>query len=57
MIDAIELPENEPIEVAETIWSNDLYAETSTIEEHPSIPHAQPDVHLENSLNEQDWDV
>ena len=57
VIEALELPENESIEVAETIWSNDLYAETPIIEEHHSSPHAQPDAHLESSLNEQDWDV
>lgn len=57
VIDAIELPENESIEVAETIWSNDLYAETPITEEHHASHNAQTDVHLENTLNEQDWDV
>lgn len=57
VIETVETPENEPVETVEAIWSNDLYAEIPVVEEHHTIPEPQPDAHLENLLDEQDWNV
>jgi hypothetical protein len=56
-MEVAEVPENEPVETVETIWSNDLYAEIPVLEEQSPLPQPTPDPHLENLLDEQDWNV
>ena len=55
VIEAVELPENEPIETVEEIWNNDFYAEISAPEEPLPIQPLHQDTHLGDLMNEQNW--
>ncbi|MEZ4903615.1 MAG: hypothetical protein R2822_18565 [Spirosomataceae bacterium] len=45
------------IETVEEVWEKDLYSEIPVADELSHISFSPSDPHLDNLLNEQDWEI
>lgn len=57
IVEVIETPPADVVETVEEVWEKDLYADIPMADETALIPSFQPDPHLDNLLDEQDWHI